>query len=415
MHPSTLQIKDFTYELPDDRIAAYPLPQRDASKLLQYRHGEIEEKKFRDIVALLPAGSLLVFNNTRVINARLVFKKATGARIEIFCLEPLAKIKDYATVMSAPAKSSWKCMVGGAAKWKEPFLEKQMEIAGRQVLLGAKMLGKPGELYHIEFSWTPAHFSFASILEVAGNTPLPPYIKRAAEAGDSERYQTVFAKEEGSVAAPTAGLHFTEEIFASLEKKAVQKLFVTLHVGAGTFKPVKATQMQEHEMHAEYLEVSAAAIKQMIVMQGNMGAVGTTALRTIESLYWLGVKAHLQPTATSIIVEQWDPYEEQHIQLNLSATQALSALLQWMKTQGRTTIFTQTQLLIAPGYRFRLTKFVVTNFHQPQSTLLLLIAAAIGEQWRKMYQYALENDFRFLSYGDSNLIFIDEERIAKSG
>lgn len=413
MHPSTLQIKDFTYELPEHRIAAYPLPQRDASKLLLYRHGEIEEKKFRDIAALVPAGSLLVFNNTRVINARLVFKKATGARIEIFCLEPLAKIKDYATVMSATATSSWKCMVGGAAKWKETFLEKQMEIAGRQVLLRAKMLEKPGELYHIEFSWTPAHFSFASLLEVAGDTPLPPYIKRAAEAGDSERYQTVFAKEEGSVAAPTAGLHFTEEIFEDLEKNTVQKSFVTLHVGAGTFKPVKAIQMQEHEMHAEYLEVSAAAIKQMIVMQSNMGAVGTTALRTIESLYWLGVKAHLEPMATFLTVKQWDPYDEQYMQLKLSATQALSSLLQWMEKQGRTTIFTQTQLLIAPGYQFRLAKFLITNFHQPQSTLLLLVAAAIGEQWRKMYQYALENNFRFLSYGDSNLIFIDEERMAK--
>ena len=413
MHPSTLQIKDFTYELPEHRIAAYPLPQRDASKLLLYRHGEIEEKKFRDIAALVPAGSLLVFNNTRVINARLVFKKATGARIEIFCLEPLAKIKDYATVMSATATSSWKCMVGGAAKWKETFLEKQMEIAGRQVLLRAKMLGKPGELYHIEFSWTPAHFSFASLLEVAGDTPLPPYIKRAAEAGDSERYQTVFAKEEGSVAAPTAGLHFTEEIFEDLEKNTVQKSFVTLHVGAGTFKPVKAIQMQEHEMHAEYLEVSAAAIKQMIVMQSNMGAVGTTALRTIESLYWLGVKTHLEPMATFLTVQQWDPYDEQYMQLKLSATQALSSLLQWMEKQGRTTIFTQTQLLIAPGYQFRLAKFLITNFHQPQSTLLLLVAAAIGEQWRKMYQYALENNFRFLSYGDSNLIFIDEERMAK--
>lgn len=409
MHPSRLQITDFTYELPIEKIALHPLPQRDASRLLTYREGIIQEKKFGDLPALLPPGSLLVFNNTRVINARLLFKKSTGATIEIFCLEPLSLVKDYSTVMGASGRSLWKCLVGGAAKWKEPQLQKELLIGTKKVLLQAKMLAKENDAYHIEFSWTPAQFSFAEIIEVAGSTPLPPYIKRSADDDDRLRYQTVFAKHEGSVAAPTAGLHFTKEILESLEQKRIDQAYVTLHVGAGTFKPVKAAQMQDHEMHAEYIDVSAITIKQIAEATGTTGAVGTTALRTLESLYWLGVKAYLQPAAKELTIQQWDAYQEDYQAANLSAQDALNALLRWMKASNQDNIFTQTQLLIAPGYTFKIAKMLITNFHQPQSTLLLLVAAAIGDDWRKMYDYALQNNFRFLSYGDSNLIFIAEK------
>ena len=405
MDPAKISIQNYTYHLPEEKIALHPLAQRDASKLLVYRQGEISENTFANIASLLPEQSLLVFNNTRVINARIRFKKTTGAAIEVFCLEPQGDITEYSTVMAATGHSQWKCLVGGAAKWKNEVLEKQLDVNGEKVLLQARMTGKLPEAYSIAFSWLPAHVSFAAILEKAGDTPLPPYIKRSTEEEDVSRYQTIFAEQDGSVAAPTAGLHFTESIFTQLAKKNIHKTFVTLHVGAGTFKPVKAASMQDHEMHAEYIDVDDKTIRDIKAGIGKIAAVGTTSLRTLESLYWLGVKALLNPGEKKLTIHQWDVYNEPLCATGIKPVEALEALIEWMQQQNTTHIFTQTQLLIAPGYKFRLANMLITNFHQPQSTLLLLVAAAIGDDWKKMYDYALQNDFRFLSYGDGNLIY----------
>ncbi|RYD83293.1 MAG: S-adenosylmethionine:tRNA ribosyltransferase-isomerase [Sphingobacteriales bacterium] len=406
MNPAGISILDYTYHLPDERIALHPLQQRDASKLLVYKEGTISETIFADIADYLPQDCLLVTNNTRVINARIRFKKQTGAGIEIFCLEPQGAVKEYSTVMSATGESRWKCLVGGAAKWKDEPLKKNISINGEAVLLQATMLEKLREAYTIEFSWTPAHYSFAAIIEAAGDTPLPPYIKRSTDSEDVNRYQTIFAQQDGSVAAPTAGLHFTEAVFEKLHLKNINNAHVTLHVGAGTFKPVKAATMQEHEMHAEYIDVDVKTIEQLCTQAGPVAAVGTTSCRTIESLYWLGVKTFLNPAVENISIQQWDVYEEPLASANVTKEDALNALINWMKKNNRSNIFTQTQLMIAPGYTFRVADILITNFHQPQSTLLLLVAAAIGNDWKKMYDHAMQNSFRFLSYGDSNLIFI---------
>ncbi len=406
MNPADISIQDYTYLLPDEKIAHHPLLSRDASRLLVYNKGRIEESHFARIADFLPEGTMLVFNNSKVINARIRFKKNTGANIEIFCLEPAGKITEYSSVMSATGSVVWKCLVGGAAKWKEETLEKLIHINGEAVLLKAGILEKLPEAYHIKLSWTPANVSFASIIEAAGDVPLPPYIKRNTEEDDHSRYQTIFAAEEGSVAAPTAGLHFTPAIFTALAAKDIRKGFVTLHVGAGTFKPVKAATMWGHQMHAEYIDVEASLIESLLVNPGKIAAVGTTSLRTIESLYWLGVKVKIDPLTKELTLNQWDVYQEPLYSTGISTAEALQALLQWMKANALQTLFTQTQLLIAPGYRFRVANLLITNFHQPQSTLLLLVAAAIGEDWKLMYDYALRNDFRFLSYGDGNLITI---------
>ena len=400
-----IAIQDYSYYLPEEKIALHPLAQRDASKLLVYKKGNIEENVFANIASLLPEETLLIFNNTREINARIRFKKTTGANIEIFCLEPQGNITEYSTVMSSIGSSQWKCFVGGAAKWKNETLEKNIIIHGENVLLKAVMLDKLSDAYGIQLSWSPAHFSFASVIEAAGDTPLPPYIKRNTAIEDTSRYQTIFAQKEGSVAAPTAGLHFTENIFAQLQKKNISKTFVTLHVGAGTFKPVKAATMQDHEMHAEYIDVNKESIIDLKKKLGKIATVGTTSLRTVESIYWLGVKAYLNPKEKKISLNQWDAYNDTLLAANVSAVDALNAIVVWMNLNNTNNIFTQTQLLIAPGYRFRMVNILITNFHQPQSTLLLLIAAFIGEKWRDVYNYALNNDFRFLSYGDSSILF----------
>lgn len=410
IQPSHIKIEDFSYELPDHRIALQPLAERDASKLLVYQNGKIEASTFASIHEFIPAESLLVFNDTKVINARIRFKKSTGAGIEVFCLEPMGNITEYSRVMANTAHSSWKCLVGGAAKWKNETLEKELIIKQQPVTLYAKLEEKLTDAFMVSFSWLPAHHSFAEVIEAAGDTPLPPYIKRSVDVDDSSRYQTIFAKEEGSVAAPTAGLHFTPQLFENFALKNIRKAFVTLHVGAGTFKPVKASTMQDHEMHAEYIDVNADAIQSLIHNIEKIVAVGTTSLRTLETLYWLGVKTFVQPSLTQLGLQQWDVYEEPLRSTSMRPEAALSSLLDWMKTNNSQRIFTQTQLLIAPGYRFRIANMIVTNFHQPQSTLLLLVAAAIGDEWKKLYDYALENDFRFLSYGDGNLIFIEQEK-----
>jgi S-adenosylmethionine:tRNA ribosyltransferase-isomerase len=407
MKPADIAIKDYSYDLPEEKIALHPLAQRDASRLLVYKNGNIEENVFANIVDFLPAQSLLVFNNTKVINARLRFKKTTGAAIEIFCLEPEGTITEYSSVMSTTGMVQWKCLVGGAAKWKNEILEKRITVEGREVSLMAEMIEKSGDFYSIKLSWTPASLTFATVIESGGDVPLPPYIKRNTAEEDHSRYQTIFAREEGSVAAPTAGLHFTEAIFEKLSSKNIQRIFVTLHVGAGTFKPVKAATMEGHDMHAEYIDVNKALILELIKKNGKITAVGTTSLRTLESLYWLGAKAFLDPSATNLILKQWDVYEEPLASAVISSEDALLALASWMTKNKLDNLFTQTQLLIAPGYRFRIANILVTNFHQPQSTLLLLVAAAIGSDWKKMYDYALHNGFRFLSYGDGNLLYIN--------
>lgn len=405
--PSQLSIQDFSYSLPDEKIALHPLAQRDASRLLIYKQGQLQEDLFSNISHHLPQRTLLVFNNTRVINARLRFKKTTGANIEIFCLEPLGEVAAYSTIMSATAQVRWKCLVGGAAKWKEETLVKTISIEGQTVEIKALKMGRLNEAYDIQLSWTPSSHSFAAVLEAAGDTPLPPYIKRDTDTTDTSRYQTIFAKEAGSVAAPTAGLHYTEAIFEKLAKKEINRTFITLHVGAGTFKPVKATQMQDHDMHAEYIDVHRDSIEDLRNNIGHIAAVGTTSLRTLETLYWLGAKIFLNPAIDKLFISQWEVYEAPLADCKIDATDALDALLLWMQRNQTNNIFAQTQILIAPGYRFRMVNILTTNFHQPQSTLLLLVAAAIGEEWRRMYDYALQHDFRFLSYGDGNLIFLD--------
>jgi len=406
--PRHISINDFTYELPEEKIATHPLEQRDDAKLLVYKTGNIEESFYKKIHQFLPEKSLLVFNDTRVIKARIRFQKPTGGIIEIFCLEPFELINEYSTVMNKKEKVRWKCMIGGASKWKEGELVKRLESAVGSWQLSARLVDRLPDAYVVEFSWTPTELCFAEVIEAAGDIPLPPYIKRETEFADSERYQTIYARDEGSVAAPTAGLHFTEDIFTSLAKKNIQTGFVTLHVGAGTFKPVKVAVMQYHEMHAEWIDVSIQLIKSVLQnLDNTITAVGTTSLRTLESLYWMGVKAYLQPSISQLQLGQWEVYEPPLSDAGVPAEKALQALLQWIETNKLDRVFTQTQILIAPGYAFKIVKAIITNFHQPRSTLLLLVAAAVGDDWTKVYDHALQNNFRFLSYGDGCLLFLE--------
>jgi len=408
MHPKELSIIDFTYELPDERIARYPLAERDQSKLLIYSNGQISETIYAELAEQIPSNSLLVFNNTKVVEARLLFEKPNGGRIEIFCLEPHEQYGDITTAMLQKGKVWWKCLVGGAKKWKEGALISRIKKYDTdEITLTARKTEQYADAYLIELSWDDADMSFAELLHVAGVIPLPPYLNRAAEESDQERYQTIYAKHDGSVAAPTAGLHFTDSLFAKLTQKNIRHSFVTLHVGAGTFKPVKSATMQDHEMHAEFIDVSAAFIEQLLQQTaGPVIAVGTTSLRTIESLYWLGVKTKLDPSISTeaLTITQWEPYElAQH---NISAAEALGALLAWLQQNRTGRLVTKTQIIIAPGYTFRIIKGLITNFHQPQSTLLLLVAAITGDNWKKIYQYALDHQFRFLSYGDGSLLWL---------
>lgn len=406
MHPKRLLIKDFLYNLPEEKIAKYPLPQRDESKLLVYKDGTITENIYYNLNDFIPSNALLIFNNTKVVEARLLFQKSTGSTIEIFCLEPADIYADITTAMLQKGKVLWKCLVGGAKKWKEETLTKEIETGSKKLQVNAKKTEKFTDYFLVEFNWDDSSLSFSEVLHAAGSMPLPPYLNRAAEESDKERYQTIYARHDGSVAAPTAGLHFTERLFQKLDQKNIQRDFVTLHVGAGTFKPVKAETMQEHEMHTEFIDVRAALIENILKhIDKTVIAVGTTSLRTIESLYWLGIKTILQPT---IIVEdlqvyQWDAYDVDAE--NITAKDALESLLNWMQQNSLSNLITKTQIIIAPGYGLKVAKALITNFHQPQSTLLLLVAALIGDDWRKVYHYALENNFRFLSYGDGCLLW----------
>lgn len=406
MHPENIFIKNFTYELPEERIAKYPLPQRDESKLLIYKNGNLEEDNYFNLDTYIPPDSLLIFNNTKVVEARLIFQKSTGSVIELFCLEPADEYPDITTAMMQKQKVLWKCLVGGAKKWKDEPLIKMIKNDSREVKLTARKIKKLADDFLIEFSWNDSSMSFAEVLHFAGAVPLPPYLHREAEESDKERYQTIYAKYEGSVAAPTAGLHFTERLFQKLEKKNIQKDFVTLHVGAGTFKPVKAETISDHEMHAEFFEVKKSFIQNLLQhFNKNIIAVGTTSLRTIESLYWLGVKTILQPNINQhdLQLQQWEVYDVSAN--NITAKDALQSLLQWMNKNQTEILVTKTQIIIVPGYELKIANALITNFHQPQSTLLLLVAAIIGDDWKKIYNYALENDFRFLSYGDGSLLW----------
>lgn len=406
MNPKHIEIADYTYSLPTERIATHPLPDRDASRLLVYRQQHITEDVYRNIATHLPKDSLIVFNDTKVIEARLLFKKATGAHIEVFCLEPHEQYSDVTTAMMQEGKVYWKCMIGGASKWKHGTqLQKEINVNGSIISLSAHIAERRPDCFIIEFTWTPATLSFAALLHEAGLIPLPPYIKREAEPGDAERYQTVYAAESGSVAAPTAGLHFTEHILHQLKQQGIQSAYVTLHVGAGTFKPVKTATIGDHSMHAEFMQVNADTIASLLdYLDKHITVVGTTSLRTIESLYWMGVKVNTNPNLSpdELSVAQWDAYE---LSQDVSAQQSLSALLKWMQRHALSTLIAKTQLLIVPGYELKIANALITNFHQPQSTLLLLVAAVAGNHWKDIYNYALEYGFRFLSYGDGCLIY----------
>src|SRR6187549_3348296 len=403
--PRTLSIKDFTYSLPEERIAKYPLAERDASKLLIYKDKTITEDIYRNIADHIPANSLLVFNDTKVVEARLLFQKPTGGVIEIFCLEPHEQYPDITTAMLQHEKVQWHCLIGGASKWKHgQVLEKKIHYNSKDLVLNARYIEKEIDSFIVELSWNNLSLSFAEVLHLFGAIPLPPYIKREAEISDAERYQTVYAHYEGSVAAPTAGLHFTETVFKKLKEKNIQRDFVTLHVGAGTFKPVKTEVMKDHEMHAEYFTVSKSLIQNLIDhLDKNIVAVGTTSLRTLESLYWLGIKQSTVNSQQSMEITQWEVYD--HKEKKISAKEALENLIKWMTAKDLNTLTVKTQIIIAPDYQFKIVNGLITNFHQPQSTLLLLVAAFIGSDWRKVYKYALENNFRFLSYGDGCLLY----------
>jgi S-adenosylmethionine:tRNA ribosyltransferase-isomerase len=402
-----LSISEFTYHLPEDKIANYPLPQRDLSKLLIYKDHRISASIFSDLPTHLPSGSLIIFNNSKVVEARLNFYKASGSLIEIFCLEPPPEYKDITTAFSSRGSVKWVCLIGGASKWKPgQVLSKKLAYQGNTIELTATFIEKTGGAFVVSLAWSESSLSFAEILHLAGTMPLPPYIKRAAEAEDADRYQTVYARYEGSVAAPTAGLHFTPRVLESLKEKNIQDCYITLHVGAGTFKPVKTETMETHEMHSEFIDVSRETVETILAFSGKqITAVGTTSMRTIESLYWLGVKTLLEPSITidALTIGQWDPYEISA--LNISSVVALESLLKWMNKNQYDRIVSKTQLLIGPGYSVRIVDALVTNFHQPASTLLLLVAAMTGERWKDIYEYALQHQFRFLSYGDSCLLF----------
>ena len=398
--PNDLYLSEFGYDLPDDKIARYPLEQRDSSKLLIWKRGKIEDGLYAGLADYLQKPSLLVFNNSRVIEARIVFQKPSGGQIEIFCLEPDQLFKSIAHAMGQTGRVKWTCLIGGASKWKHgQILRKKIG----ETILEARFIEKRKDDFIIEFSWTPTSLLFAAVLHQLGTIPLPPYLKRAADNSDAERYQTIYAKESGSVAAPTAGLHFSKKLLQKLSDNKIESLFLTLHVGAGTFMPMKTEKISEHHMHEEYIEVSAEAIEKLISkMHEPVIAVGTTSLRTLETLYWLGFLVSLDKniSAANLHLDQQIPYTRAP---NIKAKQALHFLLEWIRFKPGKKLITKTRLFIVPGYQFKIVNGLITNFHQPQSTLLLLVAALIGPGWKSVYQWALDNDYRFLSYGDGCL------------
>lgn len=406
MNPKNINIQHYSYELTEEKIAKFPLEERDASKLLQYQNGVITDHTFLDISALLPPESLIIFNNTKVIHARLLFQRETGAHIEVFCIEPSHHL-DYQLAFAAKQTCTWKCMVGNAKRWKEnEVLRKAITTPIGEVVLSVSKEGKSGELFLIQFQWDHPQLSFAEVLHHAGILPLPPYLNRDTEESDEQRYQTVYAKVQGSVAAPTAGLHFTDRVFEQLSARNIQTDEVTLHVGAGTFKPVKSDTLADHEMHEETIVVELQTLRNIFQCLENKKpiiAVGTTSMRTLESLYWHGVKIIQKLATETISIKQWDAYDipSQHI----SPLKAIEAIINDLEQREEHSIQGSTQIIIAPGYLFKLVDILVTNFHQPENTLILLIAAFVGEDWRTIYHHALEHNYRFLSYGDSSLLW----------
>lgn len=397
-----IRISDYDYPLPDERIAKFPLPERDSSKLLVYRHGEVSEDRFTSLPQYLKPGMLMVFNNTKVIQARLHFRKETGALIEVFCLEPYSPA-DYAQNFQQTETCSWLCMIGNLKKWKEGVLRKEMTVNGRDLILCAERGETVGTSHAVRFSWNDSSVTFSDILECMGELPIPPYLNRETQESDKKTYQTVYSKIKGSVAAPTAGLHFTERVLSALDNAGIEREELTLHVGAGTFKPVKSEEIEGHDMHTEYISVRRSTIEKLIAHNGEAVAVGTTSVRTLESLYYIGLKLEkdMELSEEGLHVNQWEPYEEAS---GLSTVRALQNIVDWLDRHGIETLHTSTQIIIAPGYKYHIVKAMVTNFHQPKSTLLLLVSAFVNGDWHRIYDYALSHDFRFLSYGDSSLL-----------
>ncbi len=404
--PRRIPISDFYYPLPEERIAKFPLPVRDQSKLLVYKRGRISETVFHELPGLLPEGSLLVFNNTKVIQARLHFRKESGANIEVFCIEPLDPV-DYALNFQQTSRSVWLCLVGNAKKWKEEVLHRAMIVDGKPLVVTAARGLSFGSGYWVEFRWNNPKFTFADILEMFGELPIPPYLNRDAQESDKVTYQTVYSKIKGSVAAPTAGLHFTQQVLDALRMRGFELEEVTLHVGAGTFKPVKNKILEGHEMHTEYIFVRRGTIERLVAHGGKAIAVGTTSVRTLESLYYIGATLMANPDATekALQVRQWQPYGKNgEPAVKVPVMDALQAVIAYLDRHGLDALHTSTQMIIAPGYEYKIVTGMVTNFHQPQSTLLLLVSAFVHGDWHKIYDYAMEHDFRFLSYGDASLL-----------
>lgn len=401
MLPS-VNLEDYRYELPKERIAVFPVNPRHHSKLLIYKEGKIQEDIFQSLPSYIPEESIMVFNQTKVIRARLVFQTTTGAQIELFCLEP-ADGNEQVTALATKGEVKWKCFVGNAKRWKQGSLTLLLGDEFNRITLNASLIDKFDDHYLVHFSWTPENITWAEVLDSAGRMPLPPYIKRDASEEDEESYQTVYAKIKGSVAAPTAGLHFTNQVLDELRQHQVQLAYTTLHVGAGTFKPIKTDVIQSHDMHEEELVIEKKFVEQLLAHSGKpLVAVGTTSVRCIESLYWIAVKINAGAhTVSEMNVQQWEPY---NLSTSLTSEEALKIVLAWFNDKQTDQLSVRTSILIVPGYRFRFVNLLITNFHQPDSTLILLVAAFAGKKWRKIYEYALENDFRFLSYGDSSLL-----------
>ena len=404
METQHIHISDYTYELPDERIAKFPIAQRDHSKLLVYRHGEVSEDVFYHLPDYLPTGALMVFNNTKVIQARIHFRKETGALIEVFLLEPAAP-SDYELMFQTHGHCEWYCLVGNQKKWKEGSLRRSLDVNGVTLTLQATRLGEHGTSQHIAFDWDNDNVSFAEILDAVGELPIPPYLNRETQESDKTTYQTVYSKIKGSVAAPTAGLHFTDQVLSELDAHGIDREELTLHVGAGTFKPVKSEEIGGHEMHSEYISVRKQTLEKLLRHHASAIAVGTTSVRTLESLYYMGVKLEQNPNLTEeqLHVNQWEPYQLSAEQ-EITPEKAIQNLLDYLIRNDLNTLHTSTQIIIAPGYQYKIVKMLVTNFHQPQSTLLLLVSAFVHGDWRKIYDYALAHEFRFLSYGDSSLL-----------
>lgn len=417
INPKTIHISNYSYDLPDERIAKFPKALRDQSKLLIYQKGAVSEDVFYNLPNYLPSGALMVFNNTKVIQARLHFRKSSGALIEVFLLEP-AVPADYEQMFQTTSQCSWLCLVGNRKKWKEGQLVRSLEVRGEHVELSATQQGERGTSQLITFEWyvvaadgtrSSSSLSFAEILDAVGELPIPPYLNRATQESDKTTYQTVYSKIKGSVAAPTAGLHFTERVLHELDSCGIEREELTLHVGAGTFKPVKSDTIGGHSMHTEYIAVRRHTIERLIAHGGAAIAVGTTSVRTLESLYYMGLKVirHPELTEEQLHVSQWEPYETEHGESgmeNADALVALQALYDWMDRKQLTVLHSSTQIIIVPGYDYKIVKMLITNFHQPQSTLLLLVSAFVKGDWHRIYDYALSHEFRFLSYGDSSLL-----------